>query len=156
MGLVHSCALRGEPLEDGWAVDAGGHPTTDAEAAKAGALAPFGSAKGYGLGLAVELLVALLAGSDLAPEVRGTLDDSHVANKGDLLLLIDPRGRAADQSGLSGYLQALRASRPADPERPVAIPGDGMRARRDAALRAGIDVPDALMNQLIGGRAVVA
>ncbi|TNC47500.1 Ldh family oxidoreductase [Rubellimicrobium rubrum] len=156
MGRIHSHALLGEPLEDGWAVAADGHPTTDAEAAKSGALAPFGGAKGYGLGLAVELLVALLAGSDLAPEVRGTLDDTHVANKGDILLLIDPRGGAADRCGLSEYLHALRTSRPADPERPVAIPGDGMRARRAAALRDGVDVPDALMDQLNRVRAVVA
>ncbi|HVG48873.1 MAG TPA: Ldh family oxidoreductase [Rubellimicrobium sp.] len=149
MGRIHSRALRGEPLEEGWAVDADGHPTTDAEAAKAGALAPFGGAKGYGLGLAVELLVALLAGSDVAPDVRGTLDDSHAANKGDLLLLIDPQAGAAG-CGLAEYLDLLRASRPVDPACPVAIPGDGMRARRLASLRDGINVPDALMDQLNG------
>ena len=156
MGRIHASALRGEPLAQGWAVDAEGRPTTDAEAAKQGALAPFGGAKGYGLGLAVELMVALLAGSDLAPEVRGTLDDTHVANKGDLLLLIDPGGATAEGCGLAGYLALLRASRPSDPARPVAIPGDGMRARRAAAIRDGIDLPAALVAQLNGVRAATA
>ncbi len=98
MGKIHSHALRGEALPAGWAVDATGQPTTDAEAAKSGAIAPFGEAKGYGLGLAFELLVASLCGSDLAPQVRGTLDDTDVANKGDLLILIDPGQR----DGLAG------------------------------------------------------
>jgi L-2-hydroxycarboxylate dehydrogenase (NAD+) len=148
MGKIHSHALQGEPLSAGWAVDVTGQPTTDAEAAKSGAIAPFGDAKGYGLGLAFELLVASLCGSDLAPQVRGTLDDTHVANKGDLLILIDPGQRDGLARRLADYLDALRASPPARADRPVAIPGDGMRARRAATLKRGIDIPDSLLAQL--------
>jgi LDH2 family malate/lactate/ureidoglycolate dehydrogenase len=148
MGKIHNHALRGESLGQGWAVDLDGNPTTDAEAAKSGAIAPFGDAKGYGLGLAFELLVAALAGSDLAPEIRGTLDATQPANKGDVLILIDPGADDRMTARLSAYLDALRASRPANTNRPVAVPGDGMRARRSAALRDGIDLPEALFNEL--------
>lgn len=148
MGKIHNHALRGAPIPAGWAVDAAGRPTTDPEAAKFGAIAPFGGAKGYGLGLAFELLVATLAGSNVAPEVRGTLDDRHPATKGDLLILIDPRAGAGNAATLAAYLDQLRSSRPADPERPVAIPGDGSRARRAKALSSGIHVPDALLDRL--------
>ncbi|MBF6616916.1 MAG: Ldh family oxidoreductase [Candidimonas sp.] len=153
MGKIHSHALRGEPLSDGWAVDSSGRPTTDALAAKHGAIAPFGQAKGYGLGLAFELLVAALAGSDLAPAIRGTLDASEPANKGDLLILIDPGTRDGLAAGLTEYLNAIRASRPLHPDRPVAVPGDGARHRRIAALRDGIDIPAALLDELqrVGG-----
>jgi hypothetical protein len=54
MGKVIDRKHRGEPLPGGWAVAADGRPTTDASAALLGALLPFGGAKGYGLGLAVE------------------------------------------------------------------------------------------------------
>jgi L-2-hydroxycarboxylate dehydrogenase (NAD+) len=148
MGKIHNHALRGESLPAGWAVDADGNPTTDAEAAKSGAIAPFGAAKGYGLGLAFELLVATLAGSQLAPEIRGTLDAAHPVNKGDVLILIDPGAANASMARLATYLAALRNSRPADTDRPVAIPGDGMRRRRAAALREGIDLPEALFDDL--------
>ncbi|WP_157019928.1 Ldh family oxidoreductase [Mesorhizobium xinjiangense] len=148
MGKIHNHALRGEPIPAGWAVDAAGRSTTDPEAAKGGAIAPFGGAKGYGLGLGIELLVAALAGSGLAPEVRGTLDDTHPANKGDLLILIDPAAGAGDAATLGAYLDALRSSGPADPNRPVAIPGDGSRARRGRGLSSGVDVPDALFDTL--------
>jgi L-2-hydroxycarboxylate dehydrogenase (NAD+) len=148
MGKIHSHALRGENLQPGWAVNADGNPTIDPEAAKSGAIAPFGGAKGYGLGLAFELLVAALAGSDLAPEIRGTLDATHPVNKGDVLILIDPGADGGLMARLAAYLDALRVSRPADVNRPVAIPGDGMRARRSAALRDGIELPEAVFNEL--------
>ena len=148
MGKIHHHALRGEPIPPGWAVDAEGRPTTSAEAAKTGAIAPFGEAKGYGLGLAVELLVAALAGSAFAPEVRGTLDETHPANKGDIIILIDPAAGAGHSTALSPFLDRLRTSKPLSPDRAVSIPGDGARSRRATSLAAGIDVPEALYKNL--------
>ena len=148
MGKIHHHALTGTPIPDDWAVDSEGRRTIDPEAAKSGAIAPFGEAKGYGLGLGVELLVAALAGSAFAPEVCGTLDSTEVANKGDVLILIDPTAGEGSVAGLTAYLGRLRASQPADPQRPVAIPGDGMRARRAKALARGIDLPDTLHDEI--------
>ncbi|MCR4265219.1 Ldh family oxidoreductase [Nitratireductor sp. ZSWI3] len=148
MGKIHHHALTGTPIPDDWAVDAQGDRTTDPEAAKAGAIAPFGGAKGYGLGLGVELLVAALAGSAFAPEVGGTLDATDVANKGDIIILIDPAAGEGTAAGLAAYLDRLRAARPADSSRPVAVPGDGMRARRASALSVGIDLPDPLHDEI--------
>jgi LDH2 family malate/lactate/ureidoglycolate dehydrogenase len=148
MGKIHHHALRGEPIPAGWAVDAEGRPTTKAEAAKNGAIAPFGEAKGYGLGLAVELLVSVLAGSAFAPEVHGTLDETHQANKGDLIILIDPDAGAGSSNLLSAYLDRLRNSHPLDPEHPVLVPGDGARSRRAASIESGIDLPETLFNDL--------
>src|SRR5690606_6144467 len=90
MGKVLAYLARGEKVEEGWAVDAEGRPTTDPEAARWGSIAPFGEAKGYGLGLSIALLAGLLAGGEIGKAVRGTLDTEHRCNKGDLFLLIDP------------------------------------------------------------------
>ncbi len=149
MGKIHHHALTGTPIPGDWAVDSAGNRTTDAEAAKTGAIAPFGGAKGYGLGLAIELLVAALAGSALAPEVRGTLDATDPANKGDILILIDPAAGSGRTSALAGYLGRLRASRPADPDHPVQVPGDGMRRRRAETMAKGIDLPDQLHDEIL-------
>ncbi|GAA1698036.1 Ldh family oxidoreductase [Streptomyces yatensis] len=142
MGKIHAHALAGTPLEPGWALDAAGNPTTDAEAAKAGAIAPFGGAKGYGLGLGIELLVAALTASATGTDVHGTLDETKPATKGDVFLLLDPVA-APDQ--LTGYLDQIRAS---GYDQPVLVPGDRARARRNAALREGIELPQALLDQL--------
>ena len=149
MGKINNHALRDLPIPSEWAVDAEGNRTSDPVAARQGAIAPFGEAKGYGLGLAIELIVSLLAGSDLAPEIHGTLDDTHPANKGDLVIMIDPQAGAGSAPALSHYLESVRQSRPSDPGRPVAVPGDGGRARRKAALSTGIDVPEPLFDQLL-------
>ncbi|MBO3761460.1 Ldh family oxidoreductase [Ciceribacter sp. L1K22] len=149
MGKIHSHAMRDEPIPEGWAVDIDGRPTTDPKAAKAGAIAPFGGAKGYGLGLAFELIVAILAGSNVAPDVRGTLDDIHAANKGDLVILIDKAAGAGSVPALVAYLDSLRTSRPADPTRPVAIPGDGARDRKATTTGIGIELPQPLLEQLL-------
>jgi LDH2 family malate/lactate/ureidoglycolate dehydrogenase len=148
MGKIHHYALNGQAIPEGWAVDAQGNRTTDPQAAITGAIAPFGGAKGYGLGLGVELLVAALTGSALAPEVRGTLDSTEVANKGDVIVLIDPVAGGGVAADLADYLDRLRASRPFDPGRSVAVPGDGMRTRRARSLSRGIDLPETLNDQI--------
>lgn len=149
MGKIHDHALRGAPLPQGWALDQDGAPTTDPERAKLGSIAPFGGAKGYGLGLALELLVASLVGSAFAPDVHGTLDAEHIANKGDLFIVIDPSNASTQSQRLADYLTALRLSPPIAPDRPVAVPGDGANARRLAALRDGFDVNDSLWSALL-------
>ncbi|APE45256.1 dehydrogenase [Sulfitobacter alexandrii] len=148
MGKIHHHALTGDPIPDDWAVDTAGNRTTDPVAAKTGAIAPFGEAKGFGLGLGVELLVAALSGSAFAPEVRGTLDAQEVANKGDVFVLIDPKAGQGTAKHLAGYLDRLRASRPADADRPVLVPGDGMRSRRARALSTGIEIPEKLYQEI--------
>src|SRR5712691_13023331 len=47
-------ARLGQPLPEGAAIDRDGQPTSDAEAAREGALLPFGGHKGFGLGLIVQ------------------------------------------------------------------------------------------------------
>lgn len=148
MGKVHHHAATGRPLEPGWAKDADGQPTTDAARARDGSIAPFGEAKGYALGLALEVLIAAVTGAALAPEVGGTLDADVPCNKGDVFLLIQPRRCPGLAERLGDYLDLVRRSPADDPAVPVAVPGDGARRRKAAARRSGFDVDPALMATL--------
>lgn len=148
MGKIHHYAAAGRPIPSGWARDADGRPTTDAARARHGAIAPFGEAKGYGLGIALELLVAAIAGSPPAPQVRGTLDADSVCNKGDILLVIEPSAAAGVAGGLAAYLDAVRASPAADPDHPVRIPGDDASRRRSRAREDGFEVDPRLWGEL--------
>ncbi|RAK50759.1 Ldh family oxidoreductase [Phenylobacterium deserti] len=147
MGKIHDHANRGAPLEPGWALDAEGRPTTNAEAAKAGAIAPFGGAKGYALGLAFELLVAGLTGSALGDAVKGTLDDDAVCNKGDLFIVLDA-GLAAGEGRLAAYLDLIRESPPAEGFDTVRIPGDRAHQVRAGRLESGLPIADEVWLQL--------
>lgn len=143
MGEVHDHAHRSAALPPGWALDENGNPTTDAEAAKSGALAPFGGAKGYALGLAFGLMVSSLAGAALGRDVRGTLDSDAFCNKGDLFIVID-----GPEPILADYLAQLRATEPADGFERVLIPGERGRACREERLQQGVPVADAVWADL--------
>ncbi|SHE82957.1 Malate/lactate/ureidoglycolate dehydrogenase, LDH2 family [Kaistia soli DSM 19436] len=148
MGKIHHYAAIGRPMPEGWARDAEGEPTTDAVRAKLGSIAPFGDAKGYGLGIAIELLIAALAGSDLAPDIRGTLDAEALCNKGDVFFVMNAKAAPELAQRLSDYLDSVRASPPATPGRPVAVPGDGADSRRAAARTTGFDIEPSLWDEL--------
>ncbi|MDN8618212.1 Ldh family oxidoreductase [Variovorax ginsengisoli] len=148
MGKIHHHAAMGQPIPEGWALDASGQPTTDPVQARAGALTPFGAAKGYGLGIAIELWVAAMAGSALAPDVRGTLDADAVCNKGDVLIVIEPADSPDLLARLADYLDVIRASPSADARSPVRVPGDLAQQRRSEALMRGFDLDPALWAEL--------
>jgi L-2-hydroxycarboxylate dehydrogenase (NAD+) len=148
MGKIHDHANRGAPIPEGWALDAAGNPTTDAVAAKDGAIAPFGGAKGYALGLAFEVLVASLAESAIGNQVRGTLDSVDPSNKGDLFIVIAPPHAEAAKALVSEYLTEVRASPPMEPGRPVLIPGDRAHAARDKSRTQGVYLDEGLWEDL--------
>lgn len=60
---VQMAQARGEKIPLDWALDAAGNPTDDPEVAfKEGTLAPIGGPKGSGLGIAADILCAVLSG----------------------------------------------------------------------------------------------
>ena len=126
---------RGEPLPEGFAVDAEGRPTTDAEAVAAGgALLPFGGHKGYALMTLIEVLTRLVMGGDEYAEAgRGGPVYGH---QGVCLLLLRPnlfRPSADYQAGVGELVDALRAVRPAPGFAEVLAPGrPGAAHPRDA------------------------
>ncbi|MCL4370194.1 MAG: Ldh family oxidoreductase [Chloroflexi bacterium] len=69
-GAIILAAKKGEPIPLTWAVNAEGEPTTDArQANEGGALLPLGGHKGFGLAMAIEILVATLAGGPFGPHI---------------------------------------------------------------------------------------
>lgn len=151
MGEIHDHANRGAAIPLGWALDADGNPTTDAVAAKAGAIAPLGGAKGYALGLAFELLVAALSGAAVGADVVGTLDADRVCTKGDVFIVMD-----GPNPDLRGFLQGIRDLEPADGFPGVLVPGERGRDCKRRRQREGLPIPDALwsrMQELAGATA---
>jgi LDH2 family malate/lactate/ureidoglycolate dehydrogenase len=75
-GRILLYAKQNKPLEPGWAFDAQGRPTTDAQAALKGLLAPIGGYKGYGIALAIDMLCGVLTGSSYGTHFPGFLADN--------------------------------------------------------------------------------
>jgi L-2-hydroxycarboxylate dehydrogenase (NAD+) len=143
--FVLDMAHRGEKIPEGWAVDKDGRPTTDPEEAIHGSLSPAGGPKGYGLGIAIAMLGGLLPGTEIGRKVLGTLDTDYRCTVGDLFIVIDPKafpGAETIMDGVKGYLDDLRASRPAVGFKQVMVPGDPEYKLREERLEKGIPHPE--------------
>jgi L-2-hydroxycarboxylate dehydrogenase (NAD+) len=155
MGKILGHARRGEPIPLGWAVDGDGTPTTDAVAAARGAISPFGGPKGYGLGLAFELIVGVLAGGEFGRAVHGTLDSGSVCNKGDVFICLSPErlGLTGVLPRVAGYLNEVRASPRAAGVESIDVPGDRSRRLRTRYLREGIPMDETVWRSVEALRA---
>ena len=147
MGKIHDYANRGEPIPEGWALDKQGDTTTDPHQAKDGAIAPFGGAKGYALGVGFEIMVTALANSAIGGDVVGTLDNDKPCNKGDVFIVMCPH-----QGGLATvqqYMDEVRKSAPTDGDSPVRIPGDRAFATRTLNQQKGVTIPDSVWQHIL-------
>lgn len=131
-GNIVSARQRGEPIPEGWAVDAEGRPTTDPAAALAGTMLPLGDAKGTALALMVELLAAGLTGANFAADASSFLDDKGAPpGTGQLFLAFAPEafgdGAAERFAGLAASIEKQPGAR---------LPG---RRRLDLRRKAGRD-----------------
>jgi (2R)-3-sulfolactate dehydrogenase (NADP+) len=142
---VNAAARAGEAIPLGWALDADGQPTTDAQAALAGSMAPAAGHKGSALALLVDLMAGGVAGSNFSFEASGFGgNDGGPPDVGQVVLAIDPVAtmgeRFADR--IEQDLLALAA------EPGVRLPGDRRLGHRRSAAADGVVVPDDLMSVL--------
>ncbi len=137
----------GDPPPEGSLIDGGGEPTLDPRALYGdvaaddvpdprdgpGALLTMGDHKGSGLALACELLAGALTGSGVTGPGKRTHNGmlSIYLRDG---LLDDGHGAAL---AVRNYINHVRTARPADPEKPVMIPGDPERRSRQDRLANG-------------------
>jgi (2R)-3-sulfolactate dehydrogenase (NADP+) len=140
-GNILAAKQKGEAIPDGWALDADGKPTTNAEAALKGTMLPLGDAKGTALALMVELLAAGLTGATYAADATSFLDNKGgPPGTGQLLIAFDPRlvgGPNALQhfARLAGQITGQPGTR---------LPGSRRIALREKAARDGLTIAAAL------------
>jgi LDH2 family malate/lactate/ureidoglycolate dehydrogenase len=149
-----------QPLPAGWVLDGEGSAVQDPHEAFTlvqtpgpGGLTPLGgtpelsSHKGYGLAMMVQILSATLCGA--AFSAAG--GEGEPVDIGHFFLALDPAAFREDggfEDDLDHALDLLRATPPADPERPVLVPGDPETAAREERLRDGVPLTEVLTGQL--------
>jgi len=145
-GKIMVAARKGDPIPEGWALDAAGRPTTDAKAALEGSMLPAGGVKGAMLALTVELLVCALSGSAFGFESDSFFTDAGRATRiGQALIAIDPRALAGEDVYLE-RVETLIAAMTEEPE--VRLPGDRRRANAERLAREGLEVPAELLARI--------
>ncbi len=139
---VNAAAQAGHDIPLGWALDAAGHPTTDANAALAGSMAPAAGHKGSALALLVDILGGGVTGSNFSFEASGFGgNEGGPPDVGQVILAIDPA--ATTGASFVDRLEIEFAAMTA--QAGVRLPGDRRLANRQRAERDGVDVPADLM-----------
>lgn len=139
-GKVMHARKAGQPIPEGWALDASGAPTTDPEAALAGSMVPIGEAKGSALALMVEILASTLAGAVPSFEAGSFFSpEGAPPGVGQFLLVLRP----ADGAGFAARLEHLLGEIAA--QEGVRLPGTRGAAARARAAAEGLFVPAAYL-----------
>jgi (2R)-3-sulfolactate dehydrogenase (NADP+) len=142
-GNILAAKQKGERIAEGWALDAGGKPTTDPDAALAGTMLPLGDAKGTALVLMVELLAAGLTGANFAADASSFLDDKgSPPGTGQLIVAFDPAafgGSGEHVARLIGSIETQAGAR---------LPGSRRLALRRTAASNGLVLSEALLKDI--------
>jgi len=149
MGKLVQARRTGEPLPSGAALDADGHPTTDAR--RAVTPLPIGGPKGSGLALMVECLTSLVLSNPIAAEVLEGTPDGRRHRQNCLVLAIDvarfgdPRALQREAERLIRTLKALPRAAGVDE---ILMPGERGRRTLEQRTREGIPLPAGVVADL--------
>lgn len=163
-GRVRAAARTARPIPPGWLADDGGRPVTDPAAFDRGEAhllwlggANGGDYKGFGLGLMVEVLSALVAGSGAGPAAEALSGDGRPSGRDDdigmLMVAIAPallRGPEAVIRDAEQLFGAVLACPPVHESAPVSYPGlpEAERARQHR--EHGVPVEPVVHRELAG------
>lgn len=141
MGKVLAAKAAGKSIPIGWAIDAEGNPTTDPAKAWDGALLPVGGPKGFGIGLVVEILSALLVGSPVGPHIPRPFELKEVQNLGHFFAALDIR-RFLEPAAFKARIDAMIREIKGLPRAPgvdeILIPGEPEAHCRRQRLKDGV------------------
>ena len=143
-GKIMAATQRGEDIPEGWALDAAGNPTTDAQAAMAGTMLPMGEAKGTALAIMVEMLAAGLTGALYGHEANSFFaTEGAPMGVGQVILAIDATvfgpGATARFADLAGEIEGMEGAR---------LPGRRRQQLRAQLSQSGIAVDRPLLEEI--------
>jgi LDH2 family malate/lactate/ureidoglycolate dehydrogenase len=152
-GKIRVLRDLGEPLPEGWIIDAAGHPSTSPEDYYAGGmLLPAAAHKGYALCLLVELLAGCLTGAG-SP---GVPDSSYRVGNGLFLQAFDVEAFMPLESfshAARALSDVVRDTPPAAGYERVMLPGEPEQRTAADGSRRGIDVSDSTWNNVTSAAA---
>ncbi len=140
----------GKTLPEGWAIDAEGRPTTDPEAALAGAQLPFGGHKGAAIALMVELLTGALMGEFFSFEaMEFEPDETKPSIGGEFMLAIDPIACVEHNDRAAQLAHGEKLFEQILDQEGTRLPGDRRLAARERTPTEGVVIPKSLHDTLL-------
>lgn len=151
MGKVLVAQAKGAEIPSDWGVDATGVPTTDPDAVTA--LLPAGGPKGYGLGFLIEILGGVLSGASIAGDIGNMYTDfSKPQDVGHWMMAVDVAHFLPIESfveRIDGLVSEAHNTAPAPGYSRVLTPGEPEEVTRRRRAAEGIDLPEAVITELV-------
>jgi LDH2 family malate/lactate/ureidoglycolate dehydrogenase len=151
-GKVRAAAEAGNAIPPDWAVDGNGQPVTDPTKAKA--VTPMSGAKGYAIGLMIELFSSALTGMAFGPGIVRKFDDwEHPQQLGYFVQCIDPAAFVEldeFKTQVDNMFDEI-SQQPAGADNPfgkILIPGEPEYARKEKRLAEGCPIAPEIAAQL--------
>lgn len=150
-GKIIVAAKNGESIPLGWALNAQGNPTTNAQDALDGTILPMAGPKGSGLAIMVDILAGVLNGASFGAGMPRMYGDTDPQLLGHFFVALD----ISALTPLAGFLDRMseredqtRNGTPAAGHDSVLMPGDLEAGRRAANLATGIDLSRSIFDEL--------
>ena len=158
-GKIFKAFINHKPeIPAGWAFDAAGAPTTNTEAAYKGMLHPLGGYKGYGLGMMVEILCAVLGGGAMSTEVGSIRVRGKLVRVSQTFIAIDvARFMPVEEftARIEKLVALMKSVRAAPGYDEVLVAGDPEWRTEAQRLQNGIPIEDGNWKTLCGSAAKV-
>lgn len=143
-GKIYLARQRGEAIPKGWALDADGVPTTDAERALAGLVAPMAAHKGYGIAVMMDMLAGVLSGSAFGAAVHGPYEPAAPSGAGHLVIALDIKAfmpLAEFEARAAQLVDELKSTPRAAGVDEIFYPGEIEARNAENAARDGLVLP---------------
>jgi ureidoglycolate dehydrogenase (NAD+) len=143
-GKILEALQAGTSIPSGWGVDQHGKSVTDPQ--QFAALLPFGGAKGYGLGMVVDIFSGILTGSPYGPHISRMHGGDYSTKRklGHFVCAIDVSrftSRGSFLGNIDQLIDELHAVPPAADFSQVMIPGEPENRKEEHRLKNGIPLP---------------
>jgi ureidoglycolate dehydrogenase (NAD+) len=149
-GHIYKARMEDRPIPPTWATDTDGNPTTDPH--KAAYWTPAAGAKGYGLGVVIDVLTGIMCGGAFGPHIPlmfSGLDQKRMLCH--LAGVIDP-GRFAGREGfldqVARMVSELHAVPAADGTKSVLAPGEPEYLTEQERRKSGIPLDERVWSDI--------
>lgn len=152
-GAIILAAKKGEQIPPTWALNADGEPTTDAkEANEGGALLPLGGHKGFGLAMAIEVMVATLAGGPFGTHIGELYNNPNRAQGVGhffMAMRIDRFRPVADfKADMDAMIREVKAQPLAKGVEKIMVAGEPEHNTERERMEKGVPLSDAVVKDL--------
>ena len=151
-GKIISASKKKEPIQEGWALDPEGNPTTDADKALAGSVLTMAGPKGYALAMMVDILSGVLSGSGYGRNVHSMYKDmKNPADVGHFFICINIEAFMPKEifyRKIKKMKEELKTSKKCQGVEEIRIPGEKKARTKAERLKTGIQLGNDVIDEL--------